>query len=88
MSFQIVHEWNGHLEIFSCSQIIENSRQHLHLPTDILQKTVAGGCPWSRDLSISKTATEKTVGFCFQRLFKLFLDNSNSSSLFKGGKIS
>ena len=36
------------------------------------------------------TATEKTVGFCFQRLFKLFLDNSNSqsSSLFKGGKIS
>ena len=35
------------------------------------------------------TATEKTVGFCFQRLFKLFLDNSNSrsSSLFKGGKI-
>ena len=34
------------------------------------------------------TATGKTVVSCFQRLFKLFLDNSNSFSLFKGGKIS
>ena len=42
---KIVHEWNGHLEIFSyCPQIKENSRQYLLLRTDILQKTVVG-CP-------------------------------------------
>ena len=41
----IVHEWNGHLEIFSGPQVIENSRQYLLLRTDILQKTVVG-CPW------------------------------------------
>ena len=41
----IVHEWNGHLEIFSRPQVIENSRQYLLLRTDILQKTVVG-CPW------------------------------------------
>ena len=40
---KIVHEWNGHLEIFS--QVKENSRQNLLLRTDILQKTVVG-CPW------------------------------------------
>ena len=33
---KIVHEWNGHLEIFSCAQVIENSRQCLLLHTDIL----------------------------------------------------
>ena len=42
---KIVHEWNGHLEIFSLPQAIENSRQFLLLRTDILQKTVLG-CPW------------------------------------------
>ena len=26
---KIVHEWNGHLEIFSLSQAIENSREFL-----------------------------------------------------------
>ena len=36
------HEWNGHLEIFSLPQAIENSRQFLRLPTDISEKTVAG----------------------------------------------
>ena len=41
---KIVHEWNGHIEIFSRPQIIENSRQYLLLRTDILQKTVVG-CP-------------------------------------------
>ena len=39
-----MHEWNGHLEIFSRPQVIENSRQYLLLRTDILQKTVVG-CP-------------------------------------------
>ena len=42
---KIVHEWNGHPEIFSLPQAIENSRQFLGLRTDILQKTVVG-CPW------------------------------------------
>ena len=26
---KIVHEWNGHLQILSCPQVIENSRQYL-----------------------------------------------------------
>ena len=37
---KIVHEWNGHLEIFSLHQAIENSRQFLPLRTDISEKTV------------------------------------------------
>ena len=41
---QTVREWNGHLEIFSLPQVIENCRQFLLLRTDILQKTVVG-CP-------------------------------------------
>ena len=40
VSFEIVHEWNGHLEIFSRPQVIEN----FFLRTDISQKTVVG-CP-------------------------------------------
>ena len=44
MSFEIVHEWNGHLEILSRPQVIENSGQYLLPRTDILQKTVVG-CP-------------------------------------------
>ena len=34
---KIVHEWNGHLEIFGRPKSIENSRQCLLLRTDILQ---------------------------------------------------
>ena len=41
---KIVHEWNGHAESFSRSELVENSRQYLLLRTDILQKTVVG-CP-------------------------------------------
>ena len=42
----VVHiKWDGHLEIFSLPQAIENLWQFLLLRTDILQKTVAG-CPW------------------------------------------
>ena len=37
-------EWNGHLEIFSRPQVIENPRQYLLRRTDILQKTVVR-CP-------------------------------------------
>ena len=40
LASKFVREWNGHLEIFSLPQVIENSRQYLLLRTDILQKTV------------------------------------------------
>ena len=40
-----MHEWNGHIEILSFPQGIENCRQFVLLRTDILQKTVVG-CPW------------------------------------------
>ena len=36
------HEWNGHLEIFSHPQAIENSRQYLLLRTDIYRKQSLG----------------------------------------------
>ena len=39
-----MHEWNGHLEILSLPEGIENCRQFVLLRTDILQKTVIG-CP-------------------------------------------
>ena len=41
---KIVHQWNGHLEIFSPPEAIENSGQFLFLRTDIFYKTVVG-CP-------------------------------------------
>ena len=41
---KIVHEWNGHIEIFSLPQSIENYTQFLLLRTDIMQKTVVE-CP-------------------------------------------
>ena len=37
---KIVHEWNGHLEIFRIPQVIKNYRQYLLLKTDISLKTV------------------------------------------------
>ena len=43
-ALKIVHEWNGHQQIFSLPQGIENSKQFLLLQTDILQKIVVG-CP-------------------------------------------
>ena len=46
---KIVHEWNSHLEIFSCPQVTENSWRYLPLQTDILQKTVFG-CPTMKGL--------------------------------------
>ena len=60
---KIVHEWNGHLEIFS--QVKENSRQNLLLRTDILQKTVVG-CPWPE---LWKT----TIGLIAAHFFVHFL---------------
>ena len=39
---KIVHEWKGPQEIFSRSQVIEDSNQYLLLSTGILQKTVVG----------------------------------------------
>ena len=32
----MVHEWNGHVEIFSRRPVIENCRQYLLLRTDIV----------------------------------------------------
>ena len=40
----IIHEGDGHLEIFIRPQVIENSRRFLRLATAILQKTDVG-CP-------------------------------------------
>ena len=37
--------WTNHLEIFSCPQAKENSRQYLLLRTDVLREKVVG-CPW------------------------------------------
>ena len=34
---KIKHEWNGHLEICSRPQVIENSRQYLFLRADVFQ---------------------------------------------------
>ena len=39
------HEWNGHLEIRSLPQGIENSTQFLLLRTDKLKKTAVAGAP-------------------------------------------
>ena len=39
---KIEHEWDGHLETFSRTQVIENSSQYFSLRTDVLQKTVVG----------------------------------------------
>ena len=39
---KIEHEWNVHLDIFSCPHTKENSRQNVPLRTDILQITVVG----------------------------------------------
>ena len=49
---KIVHEWNGHLEIFSLPQAIENASQLLFLRTDFSQKTVIE-CPWAKRMTIS-----------------------------------
>ena len=39
---KIVLEWDGHLETFSRTQVIENSSQYFLLRKDVLQKTVVG----------------------------------------------
>ena len=38
-AFEIVHEWNNHLEIYSRTQVLESPWQYLLLRTDILLKT-------------------------------------------------
>ena len=54
-----MHEWNDHLEVFSCPQVIENSSQHLFLRADILQKKVVR-CP-----CFSLTIVEKNNNLYF-----------------------
>ena len=58
-SSKVVHEWNGHLEIFICPQVLENSRQYLLVRTGILQKTVAG-CPWLKHQQVLSKNNIKT----------------------------
>ena len=56
---KIVHEWNCHVKIFSLPQAIENSRQFLHLRTDISEKTVVAGVPMNKyKLAVPKPHTE------------------------------
>ena len=45
---QIEHEWNGHLEIFSCSQVVENSRQYLMFasPHRYFDRKQSSGAPF------------------------------------------
>ena len=42
---KIVHEWNGHLEVFSRPQVIENSRQYSLLRSMRYFKGNSLGCP-------------------------------------------
>ena len=60
-----IHDWNDHLEIFSCPQVIENSSQYLFLRTDILQKKVVG-C-----LCFSLTIVEKKTTTCILPLLRV-----------------
>ena len=53
-----MNEWNGHLEMFSCPQLIEKSRQYLLLRTDILQKTVVG-CPGNSSVKKQKRSLDQ-----------------------------
>ena len=43
---KIVHEWNGHLEVLSCSQIKENSRQYLLLRTNLVPRAFPSKIGW------------------------------------------
>ena len=74
-----VHKWNGHLEIFSRPQVIENSRQYLHFRTDIHREKSLGAPVTSFHLG-RKEQTEtshnyyKSLLFFFKKLIN-FLKN-------------
>ena len=54
---KIVHEWNGHLEIFSLPQGIENS-SHFCLSEQILQRKQSLGAPNKYKLAVPTPHTE------------------------------
>ena len=68
---KVVHEWNGHLEIFICPQVIVNSRQYLLVRTGILQKTVVG-CPWLKHQQVLSKNNIKNLYFPFTGRFFTF----------------
>ena len=43
---KIVHEWKGYLEILSCPQIKENSRQYLLLRTNLVPRAFPSKIGW------------------------------------------
>ena len=64
MCFETVHEWNGHLEIFSLPQAIKKSRQLLLLRTDIIQKTGVE-YPWWKEPFIFFRSLLWKIAFSF-----------------------
>ena len=67
---KIVHEWNGHLEIFSLPQALKSSRQFLLLRTDFTDSTVRDRCPYVCAHLFTFTSISAVQ---FQREFKFFL---------------
>ena len=61
ISFEIVHEWNGLLEIFSCPQITENSTVGTFLRTDIFCR--------KSSLGASALRQYDTYGIAFKLFF-------------------
>ena len=65
LASKFVREWNGHLEIFSLLQVIENSRQYLLLRTDIFDRKQSlsapdfSSCSHGRNLNGMKRALLK-----------------------------
>ena len=63
ISLETCQERNGHLEMFSFLQVIENSTHYFLIQTDILQKTVVE-CPCSEidvtQSSILESTEERT----------------------------
>ena len=60
MSFENCYTWNGHLEVFSSPQEIENSRHYLFVQTDIYRKR-SFGAPVKSNFTNNKTELGKTV---------------------------
>ena len=68
---KIVHEWNGHLEIYSRLQAIQNYRQYLFLRTDLSVSQImrlTARCPTKTELEF--TFLEQGIG-CLRQNTKL-----------------
>ena len=81
---KVLHERNDHLEIFSRSQVIQNSRQYLLLRTNILQKTLVG-CPWINSVFCdSAKCGSQIVDFIQASLFRPGFELSQTVDFKKG----